>query len=76
MLAVEIYMSHSKPESDHLVAICGDNLKLAVLYYDQVIPLHSADVIRAIGYLKDAIRLDPDYGAAYNSIVVAYSKGE
>ena len=61
MLALEIYMSHSKPESDHLVAICSDNLKLAVLYYDQVIPLHSADVIRAIGYLKDAIRLDPDY---------------
>jgi tetratricopeptide (TPR) repeat protein len=35
------------------------------------------DVIKAIGYLKDAIRLDPDYGAAYNNIGLAYdSKGE
>jgi len=35
------------------------------------------DVIKAIEYLKDAIRLDPDYGAAYNSIGMAYnSKGE
>lgn len=35
------------------------------------------DVIRAIGYLKDAIRLDPDYGSAYNNIGEAYrSKGE
>ncbi|MCG2830821.1 MAG: tetratricopeptide repeat protein, partial [Desulfobacteraceae bacterium] len=35
------------------------------------------DVIKAIGYLKDAIRLDPDYGEAYNNIGAAYrSKGE
>ena len=35
------------------------------------------DVIRAIGYLKDAIRLDPDYGEAYNNIGMAYySEGE
>jgi tetratricopeptide (TPR) repeat protein len=35
------------------------------------------DVIKAIGYLKDVIRLDPDYGAAYNNIGMAYrSKGE
>jgi len=35
------------------------------------------DVIKAIEYLKDAIRLDPDYGAAYNSIGLAYEdKGE
>jgi len=35
------------------------------------------DVIKAIGYLKDAIRLDPDYGEAYNNIGMAYdSKGE
>jgi tetratricopeptide (TPR) repeat protein len=35
------------------------------------------DVIKAIGYLKDAIRLDPDYGSAYNNIGLAYdSKGE
>ena len=35
------------------------------------------DVTKAIGYLKDAIRLDPDYGAAYNNIGMAYdSKGD
>jgi len=35
------------------------------------------DVIRAIGYLKDAIRLDPDYGEAYNNMGLAYNhKGE
>jgi len=35
------------------------------------------DVIKAIGYLKDVIRLDPDYGDAYNNIGGAYdSKGE
>ncbi|MBU4343974.1 MAG: tetratricopeptide repeat protein [Desulfobacteraceae bacterium] len=35
------------------------------------------DVIKAIEYLKDAIRLDPDYGEAYNNIGMAYdSKGE
>ena len=35
------------------------------------------DVIKAIGYLKDAIRLDPEYGEAYNNIGLAYDrKGE